>query len=529
MHATHSSGPERFPKRLSLFLGFLLLAAFALTWRNYLDTQFPFDYDEGVYLLSARMLMAGYSQYTSVFSSQPPAFLEILALAFRLFGDTVAVGRGVMIFFSLVSLVAIGWISWRLAGPLASPVAILSLGLSMIFFRQSFTVQPEMPSLAFALLAVAIILPTTKPLPPSRIAAGGILFALGMACKLLIPFMVLPLLFLLTLTPHSKDGRWQLVKSQAFSTLAVRFLLFGLPSLATLVVAVAPYDFSSAYDQVISYHDAIRKYYSVGVQGPNQPWSDYLRALLVILVQELGLTLLAASGLIVLFLRNRLAAIWVCLWVLATGLFLVIHYPVWHHQRILFLPPFAVAASASVLLASTAWQKIWGKILFVLFLTLPLVCYAPSQGGLTLSAQRDLATVSQEFSDDSPDNAFLPKREQEVIDLIYRYTQPKDVVVSDQPMQIFVAGRQSPLELNDTSGTRIESGYLTDDQAIDASKDARMVILWRDRLGRLLPQYRTWVQSHFQLVKKENVRNEDTEWAQEIYLRKTSSLRSYDV
>ena len=121
-------------RRGSVILGFLLLSAFAITWQIYLREPYALDYDEGVYLISARMIMAGYTMFTSVFSAQPPAFLETLALAFRLFGDTLTIGREVMVFFALVALGAIGWIGWRLAGPFASLIAILSLGLTLIFF-----------------------------------------------------------------------------------------------------------------------------------------------------------------------------------------------------------------------------------------------------------------------------------------------------------------------------------------------------------------------------------------------------------
>lgn len=195
----------------SFFLCAFLLVAFTLAWQASLSEQYILDYDEGVFLLSARMVALGYPLFTSVFSSQPPVFLEILALALRLFGDTVTVGREAMVFFSLTSLGAIAWISWRFVGPLAAPVAIISLGLPIIFFRQARVVQAEMPALAFALLATSAVLSFKKTGRRRWLVMGGVCFALGGLCKLLIAPMIIPILFLLTLAPVSNGAgeRWR--------------------------------------------------------------------------------------------------------------------------------------------------------------------------------------------------------------------------------------------------------------------------------------------------------------------------------
>src|SRR5436190_1912246 len=99
----------------------LLLLGFASVWQVRLGTQYALDYDEGVFLCSTRAALSGQPLFAAVFSSQPPAFLALLKLACKLFGDSVLVGREVSVFFALMSLSAVGWIAWRLAGPLAAP------------------------------------------------------------------------------------------------------------------------------------------------------------------------------------------------------------------------------------------------------------------------------------------------------------------------------------------------------------------------------------------------------------------------
>ena len=494
MHSTkrrrnHRDLEKRFSERglasrlslsqLSLSISLLLLCAFALALQMNLSNPYLSNYDEGVYLSSARLVTEGYPLFTSVFSSQPPAFLEILALAFRLFGDTLTVGRGVMVFFSLVSLGSVAWISWRLIGPLASPLAIVSLGLPLVFFQQSRRVLAENPALAFSLLAVALILPGTKQLSSKRVIAGGVLFALGMLCKLLVAPMILPILFLLALEPVSDTStvwRFSTAKPVWVFSIVRRYLIFALASMTTFLLALSMYDYSAAYDQVVRFHIEAKGYFVSDMASNLQ--DIYER----VLKRELGVMFLAVAGLTMLFARNPLAAAWICLWVLAVSLFLFDHSPLHVHHLILLLPPLAIAAAASVLWILAYWHKGWGKLLPV-FLVWLFICYDSTSGFLDWSVQRDLA-VSLKNDE--------PRQEQKVLSLVQTETDPGDFVVSDELMHAFAADRQPPPMLVDNSLLRIKSGFLTDEQAINSSRDARMVIFWTHRLT-LLPQYRQWV------------------------------------
>jgi hypothetical protein len=494
---------RRLINRVSLLVSFLLLLAFVIAWQTNLSKPYAIDADEGLYLLSADMVISGYPQYASLFSPYPPLFLEILGLAFRAFGHTVVAGREVIVFFSLVSLSAIAWIGWRLAGPFASPMAMLCLGLSYTFFQQSQIVQSDMPALAFALLAVAIVLPVAGSLSSKRIIAGGVLFALAMLCKLLVASMILPILFLLTLAPISNNTkRWRFlpVERSSASILVRRLFIFSLASVTTCFLAFLGHDLSAAYDQIIGFHLEKKVYYS-GHMFQN------LLLLLAQPVREPGVVLLAAAGLVILLVRNPIAAVWICLWALATGLFLLDHSPLFHHHLVLFFPPFAVAAAASVLWATTLHLRHRAKLLApVLLLTLPLIGLN-SDEDLQWSVQRDLAALSPTPSKED--------QEQEALHLMRSYTQPEDLVVSDQPMQLFIAERQPPPSLNETSYARIESGSLTDEQAISASEDAQMIVFWTGRL-ELLPQYKQWVQSNFQLLQQLEGKDGQTK---EVYFR----------
>ena len=115
-----------------------------------------------------------------------------------------------------------------------------------------------------------------------------------------------------------------------------------------------------------------------------------------------------------------------------------------------------------------------------------------------------------------------PRQEQKVLSLVQKETHPGDFVVSDELMHAFAAERQPPPMLVDNSFLRIKSGFLTDEQAINSSRDARMVIFWTQRL-KSLPRYRRWVQSNFHLIEQ----FEGKQGKRKVYLREASHSSPY--
>jgi hypothetical protein len=92
------------------------------------------------------------------------------------------------------------------------------------------------------------------------------------------------------------------------------------------------------------------------------------------------------------------------------------------------------------------------------------------------------------------------------IALLEAYTKTTDFVVSDDQMLVFRAGRQTPPELCDTSFVRLETGYLTDEDAIQASRDAEAIIFSTGRLGAL-KRYVQWVEREFEVLERVDLVN----------------------
>jgi hypothetical protein len=479
---SRSHSPERSSLLISLFLCGILLIGFAFVQGRNIDASFSNDYDEGVYLSSARMLNLGHPLFASVFSSQPPVFLESLAVCFRVFGDSVAAGRGMTLFFACVNLVAIAWVAGRLLHPPAAPFAMTCLGLTLCFFQNARNCTAEMPSLAFALVAICLIVSPFWKWPLIRFGLSGASFAAAVLTKLLVAPMLLPLLVVICVPQNGLHCRRELDGAAGWRSLLFRILAFGTGGCIFGILVLMRYDFTSMYDQVVRFHEASKQAYPLSLGRNAGTLKDYA-------LSGFGIVASAVGGLVLLWWRNRWVCVWISLWLCATVGFILIHSPLFDRHLLLAAPPIALAASASV-----SWRPLAGRgarlnFLGLYFAALSLISLDSRSGEIDLSCMRGWRSLSRNF----------PAEQKRAIELIQGQTKPDEFVVSDEQMQAFRAGRCIPPWLCDTSFNRIRSGYLNEAEAIRASAGARMVIIWTHRLQGL-PGFEMWVESHFNLV-----------------------------
>ncbi len=63
-----------------------------------------FDYDEGTYLMMARLINHGYLPYRDIFAVHPPLYYYLLTLWLRIFGDSYIIGRLLSVLLGLISI-----------------------------------------------------------------------------------------------------------------------------------------------------------------------------------------------------------------------------------------------------------------------------------------------------------------------------------------------------------------------------------------------------------------------------------------
>jgi hypothetical protein len=437
-----------------------------------------YGWDDGAYLASARAMIQGHPLFTSVFSSQPPVFLELLAAAFRVFGDSGETGAWMALVFALACLAIVGWMAHQVAGPMASPFAVLAM-LSKIFLGQALGIEAEIPALALALLAVAMLVPGDATW---RVAAAGGVFSIAVLCKLwVLPYGV-PLIVLTVLPPDRDEaGAWRMSWSprRAIRRLTVVGLSGGLVS--TLVLG--GYDLHAAYDQVVGMHVRAR-------QLGTETWGRTGTDLLVRFARdEVLICALALVGAGFLLKRNPRAGSCLLLWLLACAAFLVGHLPVFIRHVLLVSPPLALLAASAVSGMFSRWSRPLYRYTAASVVAVLMVVRPTATGEAGIPLWRILATPVR-----------ADRAQVESIRLMTRFSTPGDIVVTDDPLQAFLARRALPPRLVDISGTRVLSGTLTTLEAISLSQDAKVIVFWARNLERL-PGYRAWVQSRYRKVK----------------------------
>jgi hypothetical protein len=89
------------------------------------------------------------------------------------------------------------------------------------------------------------------------------------------------------------------------------------------------------------------------------------------------------------------------------------------------------------------------------------------------------------------------------VKLLDNVTKKTDWIISDDQLTVFVADRNMPPELCDTSFMRISSGYLTANELINLSEkyNVKVIIFWTGRLIQL-KDFLNYTQRNFKCLKK---------------------------
>jgi hypothetical protein len=181
---------------------------------------------------------------------------------------------------------------------------------------------------------------------------------------------------------------------------------------------------------------------------------------------------------------------------LITAIGLLFHQPLFEHHLVMLIPPIAIAGSVGWARLSDIAKKThrWNNLLSIMLSAgLPLLVDAGILALLVIALahrpdSRDVA--AWQSASLAPDHA--------AAQTIARLTAPNDTIVTDAQGIAFLANRDVPPELTDTSFVRIATGYLTLPEVIAYTQraDVRLLMLWSGRLATL-PGMRHWAASHF--------------------------------
>lgn len=138
---------------LAIFVGVAALLLWMFGNRLILATN-----DEGIYLDAAERILHGQKPYVDFFGYMSPGSFWMQALAFQLFGVTMAAGRVLVLLYVALECALIYWLVQRFASPTAAIVTTLFFLAFQTADPSMLTAQHRWDSSAFALGSIALCL-----------------------------------------------------------------------------------------------------------------------------------------------------------------------------------------------------------------------------------------------------------------------------------------------------------------------------------------------------------------------------------
>lgn len=496
------------------------LAVLAFALRLWPLGTFSIEFDEGVYWQSLRALAAGHPLFTSVFSSQPPAFLLSILPFYSLFGSTLGAARFGVALYSMVGVVSFYAIGRALCGRWAGLLAGALLAFDPLYLTESHTLQAEAPALAWLALAVvlAVYAPRANDSRRARVLAfgAGVFLALGILTKLFDVIGLVPVVCYLGQPWWSAalgdDGRLRVPPpmllrqrlAEVRSVAVAAILGGGVVTAFVLLPFVGRW--GTLWSQVVTYHLTAGATVNQGLGYNLRLLATTLSGDLLLPVAALAILLLAITG----HVRDW-PLLPPALWALAAFAFLVRQQPLLVHDITLITPPLALFAALALGLAwrvvtepagaeaprlaiprrqslsRASFHAVFGRLGVFRVAVLALAGLAVTCG-VVFSVNADVTAAR-----------FFPAAEVEMALALDATTPSRDVVVTDDPYAAALANRSVPPQLVDPSSVRIQSGYLTASQLerIITQDDTRTILFGTGRFTQI-PGFQQWVSAHFQ-------------------------------
>lgn len=400
----------------------LVVALAAYVYTRDLHT-YP-NFDEGNYLGSLDALRHGQALGRDVFLDQPPGWYLLLVAVSYPFGNSVS---GVRIGLMVVTLIAIlaAYVCGRLAGgPLVGLVAaaVMTVARPLPGFAGLVESEPASAALAVAAVALAVYAYHRRFRPWAAVAAGVVLAA-STAVKLPGATAALPIAALAVLCGSGPLLRRLLLPVAGAAAVCVALVLAYRNVLPQIWHGVFV-----AHTRILGSRTAASNLHRASTfVDPRTPFGC------LVIGGALASLIVAARG------RDRrlLAALW--LWSVGGYAFVLAMHPLSDHHFVFLAVSLALPAGVGLgLLATHAGLRRTAVA------ALMLVIAAFFAAGLVKDRNEIVGA-----------NAPEPPEIRWAISQIRTHTPPGRLVVSDLPIVPYLAGRQMPGQLIDTSIARI--------------------------------------------------------------------------
>ena len=422
------------------------------------------SYDEGNYLGSLDALRHGQALGRDVFLDQPPGWYLLLVAVSYPFGNSVSGVRTGLVAVSLLAIVA-AYASGRLAGgPLAGVTAAAVMSVARPFPGVAGLVESEPASAALAVVAVALAVAAYRArLRPWLAFAAGVALAAATAVKLPGATAGLPIVALALLC---RSGR------------VVQRLLLPIAGAATLCAAL-----------VVSYRNALPQIWHgvvvvhARILGTGTSQSNTHRALTfvdprtpfgcLVIAGAVASVLVAAQG----RSRRLLAGLWT--WSVSGYGFILGMHPLLDHHLVFLGVALALPAGVGLGLLTAGLPRRPAAV-------------------LALAAASFVAAGFYEQRHEIIGNVTArPPEITWAVDQLRAHTRPGQLVVSDLPAVPYLARRQMPGQLIDTSIARIADEDITPAQVVKLIDEAHPAAVIVGRMFQTKPEILAGIRARY--------------------------------
>lgn len=468
----------------------LLLLFFSVLWRLSVLSSFPFGYDEGIHLIVGKLWAADYVPYQEIFVSYPPIFLWSFGLTWALFNLATAL-QLLMVVYTLMGVLAVVYLGTVYHSRLAGVIAGILLSFAPPYFISSFSVMTETPSISLAVVAVALAEKYRRDGGWGWILLSGSTLAFGLSLKLL-PVYAVPLIGLMVISRHLAYDNWanfsdSLRQSKRALLGDVTILTAGF--LAVFLVPILFFDLRAFYEQVVGMRLVSRGAQVNLFSSNNEVIVDFLFG-------NPGLMALALYGFVFVVARNLNRYGWLIIWFLLVWASMYLHIPLRDKHLPIFLPLLAIFAGFAVHHIFDYFRGIKSLKLSLNTMSMVLVIVAVL-GMLLWDVPHIVAANNGEGITNHEDDD-----QQEAINFIRQIATPRDCVIADDPVFLHNAQRLPPPELAEASQTRIDTGFLTLQDVVNAAKvhNCHVVAVVTNRFGKSIPGLTEWLAANYLAV-----------------------------
>lgn len=427
--------------------GFIILTAIFLSVIFF--TQFKLinrpvkDNDEGIYLTSFLLVDRGYPAYKKTYFSQPPGFLLAVYPGFILFGKTLQAARFTVGLWSLIGLLAIIWIGFELKNKWIGLLAIGLLFLVPSYFNQSLTFQSDILITTFSLICLAALIKFGKNLHLPWFIISTFFLNLSFWTKFDITFFPSFILFFWFMYGEKKI---------TFKEITNLFLIFLAVSMGFFILFILPFGAREVFNNSIL----------LRFQAAANSSSSFL--LINYLIKDITLSVIIIGSLISSFFKknkSNSSSNIILLWNIFVLIIFFFYRPLFPHHLVILAVPY-------VLLFSLLLVNFINKSTFRYVVLTVLI--------VSLINRINIATKTS--------SGLINKQQQKTVEIIKKYANINDFVISDEEILTGLSGRLPPPELSDISQVRIRSNNLNsgDFKKIVIDYKPKLIITWNGRL-----------------------------------------------